>query len=323
MNSTAHVHVGRSNRRRGSLYVAVLSVALLITIIGVSAVLAARVEQRALVDTEAAAKADCGVASMVDLGLYWITADSNWRTTYVNDTWSTALVTDGMTLRGKLVDEIDGNLADDPTEPVRLYAKAVVGRAVRIESVLCQPRSGWNLVNNGGMESGGVGWYTSHGTIEVRTDSPHSGTDYVRVKGRTLVTDGLGQKLTNGIKSGSTYQIDVWVKMKSGTDALVVGLLTNSTRSGSTSLYGTATTIGTTWQKVTTILTPTWNGVLLSANLYMYTTATKTEFDIDDVVMTEQGTQPALIPIPGTWRQEIRTGTDPLLYPGEAVPLPS
>jgi hypothetical protein len=315
--------VACSTRRRGSLYVAVLSMALLITLIGVSATLATRVELRALVDTEAAAKADFGATSITDLALFWVSANTNWRTAYANNTWTAPLVADGMTLRYKLVDELDGNLANDPTQPVRLYAKAIVGVAVRMESVLCQPTGGWNLVTNGSMESGSTGWYTRNGAFEVRTDAPHSGADYVRVKGRTLVTDGLGQRLTSGIKSGTSYQIEVWVKMRSGSDQLVVGILTNSTGSGATAQYGAATAIGNAWQKVTTVVTPTWNGVLVSADLYMYTTATKTEFDIDDVMMTNQGTGPALIPIPGTWRQEILTGTPPVVPVGGAVPLPS
>lgn len=300
-----------------------LSTALLIAIIGISAMLAARVEHRALVDTEAAVKADFGAQSLMDLGLYWITADSNWRTTYTADTWTSPLVTDSMTLRFKLVDEIDGNLANDPTQPVRLYAKAVVGRAVRMESVLCQPASGWNLVINGGFESGLTGWYSRKAALESRTDNPHSGTFYVRVKARTDVTDGLGQKLTSGIERGSTYQIDIWVKLKSGTDTLIVGLLTNSTRSGYSELYGTPTAIGTAWQKVTTILTPTWEGVLLSADLHMRTADKQAEFDVDDVSMIEQSTQPTLVPIPGTWRQEIRTGTPAMVPEGTAVPMPS
>ena len=299
-------NIGRSRGHRGSLYIAVLGMVLIVTVIGISAMLAARVEWRALADTEATTKAECGAASIMDLALFWISADRNWRTTYTSGTWTAAVVADGMTLRFKLVDELDGNLANDATQPVRLYAKAIVSPAVRIESVLCQPNYGWNLVANGGMENGGAGWYTRNGTIEIRTDGAHSGVDYVRVKGRTLVTDGLGQTLTGGLKNGTTYQIEIWVCMKSGSDSLVVGLLTNSTVSGSTATVSAGTAISTAWQKVTVTLTPTWSGLLLSSDLYMATTTTKTEFNVDDVVVSEQGTLPALIPIPGTWRQEIR-----------------
>jgi len=40
-----------------------------------------------------------------------------------------------------IVDEVDGNLSDDPTEPVRIYGAANVGKTSRAYSVLAAPSS--------------------------------------------------------------------------------------------------------------------------------------------------------------------------------------
>jgi Tfp pilus assembly protein PilX len=310
--------------RRGSLYIAVLGVALLITIIGISAMLAARVEHRALVDTEAAVKADFGATSITDLALFWITADYNWRTTYTNNTWTPALATDGMTLRFKLVDELDGNLANDPTQPVRLYAKAIVGRAVRLESVLLQPTPSPNLLSNADMENGTTGWLSWNCSLTAKTTLPHAGAQCLLISSRGSIDAEAYQLVTSSVQNGTTYYVEIWAKTKAGTEQVTISLKI-VTGASTKPFTTTPTTVGTTWTKVSGTLTPTWTGTLTEARCrtFTYPSGGTSDYYIDDAILVEQGTKPVLTPIPGTWRQEIRTGTPAIIPDGGAVPQPS
>ena len=126
------------HRRRGSMYVAVIGCSLVITVIGVSALLAARIERRAAEGTSDLSDARVYAQSAIDLGMYTILSDANWRTNKTNGYWRgncdvnpPQLVTIGdgrtqtCTVDGdcsgyciKVVDPIDEILSNSP--PIRL-----------------------------------------------------------------------------------------------------------------------------------------------------------------------------------------------------------
>jgi hypothetical protein len=124
------------NRRRGSVYVFVLSTALLVTCIGLSSLLAVRVERRTAAVTQAAVQARFGAASFLEVVVLRIAQNPTWRSSYTHNVWTSDETVDGITYTFKFVDEQDGDLSDDAYQPARLYAKASVGEAVRIYSVL-------------------------------------------------------------------------------------------------------------------------------------------------------------------------------------------
>ncbi len=126
----------RSYRHRGSVYVFVLSTALLVTCIGMSSLFAVRVERRTATLTHAAAQARFGAASLLEVGVLFLAENPTWRSMVTHDVWTTDATVDNITYAFKWVDEEDGDLSDDAYEPARLYARASVGEAVRIYSVL-------------------------------------------------------------------------------------------------------------------------------------------------------------------------------------------
>lgn len=126
----------RLNRHRGSVYVFVLSTALLVTCIGLSSLLGVRVERRTAAVTQAAAQTRLGAASFLEVVVLRIAQNPTWRSTYTHDVWTTDETVDDITYSFKFVDEQDGDLSDDGYQPVRLYTKASVGEAMRIYSVL-------------------------------------------------------------------------------------------------------------------------------------------------------------------------------------------
>lgn len=108
---------------------------MMVAVIGMSAIALTRVQTRIANANRDVTKARFYSQSLIDVVLLRLAGNANWRNTYTDDTWSTAETVGDVTLQFKLVDE-DGDLADDAADPVRLYAKATVGQAVRIVSVL-------------------------------------------------------------------------------------------------------------------------------------------------------------------------------------------
>jgi hypothetical protein len=159
MNAVVH-HRPTGGARRGSVYLAVLSIALVVSVIGVSALVGIRNEQAALRLTENAVQADFLAQSAFDLALRTLMENTSWRTTYTNNTWAALGVVGDAALAFKLVDEADGVLAGDPNQPVRLYARSALAGAIRIYSARVARSGSGNLVTNGGIESG----TTAHGS---------------------------------------------------------------------------------------------------------------------------------------------------------------
>lgn len=76
-------------RRRGSTYVLVLGTAMLVTVIGLSTLLVTRIEARSSRTTNDMAEARLYAQSAIDMGLFWIKQDADWRTTYGEGAWAT------------------------------------------------------------------------------------------------------------------------------------------------------------------------------------------------------------------------------------------
>jgi len=115
-------------RARGSLYVAVLGIALLVSVIGLTALSAARVELRGGGADADFAAARLYAQSAVEIGLHLIRGDSDWRSRANGDWFKDLAIGDG-TCTLSVVDPADGNLADSNVESVLLTGTGVQGQA--------------------------------------------------------------------------------------------------------------------------------------------------------------------------------------------------
>ena len=295
----------RRHTRRGVAYILVLSIALIVTTIGVSTLLLARTQQRAVRMAEQAAKADCSAQSLADLTVFRLNNNPNWRTTYSNNVWTTNEIVGEATFRLKLVDETDGDLADDANDPVRLYAKATVGEAVRIYSARLAPVTPTNLLSNPGMEDGTVNWTAWYCNLETRSDQPHGGTRCLRVYSRDGYWGCPYQTLASSPQNGAAYQFRAWVRMESGTSGVILEIETGASGSGTSQVYGAAVSVGTTWTQLTANLTPSWSGSLQYTYAIIYTSSGSTSFRVDDASLVKASTIGQMAPVPGTWRREV------------------
>ncbi len=288
---------------------AVLGMAMVVTVIGLSALTAARVEHRAAREGEAAVKADFHAQSAIEVVLFRLSTDPNWRTSYSNDTWTSEETDGDHVFCFKLVDEEDGDLANDYTQPVRLHAKAGVGEAVRIYSVqLCRTdASAANLLSNPGMENGTTDWYGFYCNIGSYTDDQHGGAASIAVTNRPDWYAGPAQTITDKIENGVTYNFEAWARMSSGTAVLRFVMKVRDSESPTQWLIDGATTAGAAeWAELTATMTPTWSGTLQEAFLLVCTESGTADFYIDDVQMAvASGGSSLMAPVSGTWRREV------------------
>ncbi len=126
----------RNCHAKGGVYIVVLGTAMFVTVVGMSALLMARINTRITNADRDIVKARYYAQSLIEVGMLKAMTDPNWRTTHTNDIWSTDYTWDETVVTYKFVDENDADLADNPADPVRLYAKATVNDAVRIYSVV-------------------------------------------------------------------------------------------------------------------------------------------------------------------------------------------
>lgn len=126
--------------RAGYLYVAVMVVATLVGLVGLSAVSVARLNLRTTTRTVDSSSADFLAQSAVEHALAVIKNDTAWRTTYLNNTEypSTPISLNGGTFTWKLVDP-DSSLLDDDSDTVRIYGIGRQGSATSVQSVLLYP----------------------------------------------------------------------------------------------------------------------------------------------------------------------------------------
>ncbi len=124
-----------SKRRRGSIYIIVLASAMIVAVIGLGSLFAARVQRRSAQVTEDCGQARLCARSAIELGLLLV-QDQNWRSTWSNGTWlSNQQLGNGcFSLEG--IDPRDGDLADSQYDPVVLTGIGTKGIAKRKAQVV-------------------------------------------------------------------------------------------------------------------------------------------------------------------------------------------
>lgn len=108
--------------RQGGVYIAVLGTALIVSVLGLTAVLLQRVQNRLLIESADIVQAQRNAETAVELAQLMMTQDDNWRSNRASGRWLTRQDTGAGTATLDVVDQVDGNLADDPDQPVLVRA---------------------------------------------------------------------------------------------------------------------------------------------------------------------------------------------------------
>ncbi len=144
-------------RRRGGVYILVLGSGVLVMVIGLSALMAIRVERWAAEGSTDLVQARVNAQTAIDMGMWRISQNPNWRTTYVNGVWELNRNTTvgSYTLSG--VDPIDANLSDDVMDPLLLMGTGQAGQATyRLQATLTADAKGVGALTTSLSAGGGI-----------------------------------------------------------------------------------------------------------------------------------------------------------------------
>jgi len=139
-----HKRSRRANRR-GSAYILVLGITTMLVVFGIGGAMIGRVTVEEGRLQEELIKARLAADVSLDVMHKRLDGATAWRGVVSDDTWSSSQTIADADVRFKYVDEFDGNLGNDNTQPFRVYAKAQVGDAVRVYSVEFVPDASNNL----------------------------------------------------------------------------------------------------------------------------------------------------------------------------------
>jgi len=320
MTVTTRQHRGHTTgRRRGSIYAVVLALAVLVSLIGLSAVAVGRINLRSAANSTDATAAELLAVSAVEHGVAVLNAQAHWRgnSQYFNEQTTSPIALGAGQIRWKLKDEIDGDirLSAGGIQPVRLYGIGEVGDARRVYSVVVVP-TGVNILSNPGMESGVSPFEPDSGncSLSVTGTAVRNGVRCLAVTSRLARTCGPRQEVTSKISSGKSYYAEAWLKMAANPEQAKITLVVT----GSGGLLGlsnwtqtfTATSpdsVGLDWTKVTLALNPSFDGTVDRIYWRIETASTAQDFWVDDVKLIEStstGTPVPMAPARETWRQE-------------------
>lgn len=293
-------------RCRGSVYLLVLGTAMLVTLLGLSALLLVRVERRMDTAAQDAVQARLFAQSAIELALQRMAADPMWRHRHANGAWTADATLGRGSISYRFTDPGDGDLDDDRTDPVLLTGRGRVGEAVR----MCQVRlevpgvENANLLINPGGEAGTTGWAAWGTGVEFSAVNwqRHSGAQSLRAE--EGAPHWVVQNVTAQLQDGASYTLRAQVYLDDDPENVGMGLHVQSTGGGTQYFSIGGLSVGEdVWTPVEGTVTPTWTGTLTQAHFYVGVLSDQ-EFFVDDAVLTRRDSAP-MVPLPTTWRQVV------------------
>ena len=126
---TTRIAFASHHGRRGSVYVAILGASMIVTVIGLSALLATRIEHRSVAGAGDFAKARFYAVSAIDRMLLVIQQGSEWRKLFAYGALPASQPIGNGSMGIEAIDPVDGDLANNGTDPVLLTGIGYSGNA--------------------------------------------------------------------------------------------------------------------------------------------------------------------------------------------------
>lgn len=130
----------RAFRRRGGIYIAVLGTSLIVALLGMTALIGQRIQNRIIKNSADVRQAELNAGSAVELALLTMKQNTNWRTTQPHGRWFTARATGAGTCSLDVTDPIDWSLSNNPDDVVLLRGIGYSGQAEQCVEVTVDPR---------------------------------------------------------------------------------------------------------------------------------------------------------------------------------------
>jgi len=137
--SASYVQHATRVRQRGSVYLTVIGASAIVMIIGVSAIMAVRVQGRTVALNSDVIAARNHAQSAIEWGRLMIARDDQWRTTRGAGVWLADMPIGDGSMSLTVLDPVDENIANSKYDRVRLIGTGVQGRAVQTLQVDLDP----------------------------------------------------------------------------------------------------------------------------------------------------------------------------------------
>ena len=120
----------RAGARRGSVYLIVLSVSMIVLVIGLSGLMVSRIEQRSASAVSDMTHARLHALAAVEIGMFIMEADPlNWRALFKAGFLPTDMPLGNGTLTLEAADPLDGDLTNGAADPVLFTGIGIEGAA--------------------------------------------------------------------------------------------------------------------------------------------------------------------------------------------------
>jgi len=297
-------------RRRGGIYFATMSATVIVTLLALTAIIVVRIQRRSTAAVASATTCRFTAQSIIDLALHKLSETPNWRTEYTSGSWVLVAGIPDNSWSYMLEDEKDGLLDNDPYDAVRLHVRAEVDGALRLYSVLLRPKVTGNLLSNGDMESGTVGWTEYGGSCQlIACDSKtHTGKWSTGLVNRESKETAMITYLSpDDITSGASYLCEMWIISEKHDPDIRVELVVTSTLSGTKTFefIKPLHEADKFWIKISDTLKPVCDGSITSAYLKIRDKKSDMDYYVDDASIKLDADLAGLSIVTGTFRQEI------------------
>jgi Tfp pilus assembly protein PilX len=193
--------------RRGAAYLIFLASALMVTVLGLTAVAARRIEARRSAVGADATAARMLARSAIELGLTLLNQDSQWRQSLAARGWTVELDVAGGTTRIQLLDPVDGDVADSDDDPVVLRGTGRYNSATQVMAVTLSPQIS---------------------AVDVLTAALHSDAGATVAGGKTVTLTGGPMWLAGSLDNSGVISGKVEAQSVSG-PGVIVGSVTKPT----------------------------------------------------------------------------------------------
>lgn len=188
--------------RRGSIYVVVMATALIVSLIGLSALMLQRIQRQGAQRAADALGARLAAQAAIQIGIFRVQNNSNWRTAYPNGVWEADVPLGNATYTLEGIDPTDNSLSDAPGEPLLLITTGSKGQAQQKMQVLLVPEP----------------------TVPDAVEQALSAAGQLRFNGARVFCDQTMGSNSQVVAVGSTVNADV-----RAAQAIVGGTFTRST----------------------------------------------------------------------------------------------
>lgn len=124
-----------NRRRQGTALILVLAMTTLLVTLGIAATKIARAELKKNDLEKDQAQVRIAAQYALDFMQKRLDGETDWRSTANNGAWNVFSTINGVTIYYAYVDQTDGDLSDDATDPFLLHSLAFTGDSLRVYRV--------------------------------------------------------------------------------------------------------------------------------------------------------------------------------------------